>query len=147
MDGDAQFYRDGDFVGQGRLPLVAMGAETDLAFGPLDHLQLHWQDLSRNQGDRGLFSSSTEQTRIIVFGAENTSDRPETLRLIYETPFSEQDDLGIDVDLSRRPDARDIDGLRGVYAWDITLAPSEQAEIEMNVELNWPEDQTLIWTP
>ena len=147
LPGTARFYRDGALIGQDILPLIAVGAQADFAFGPLDHLRLTWIDRSLAEGDRGLFTTTNTLTRDIAFGVENTGDSAETVRLLYATPFAEQDDLDLTLSLTPQPDARDIDDLRGVQAWDLTVAPGQTALIEMQVDFDWPEGQILTWRP
>ena len=147
LPGQALFYRDEDLVGFDRLSLIAAGAEVSRAFGPLDHLRLTWQDLSRDEGSGGVFVTSNEQARVVTFGVENTSQTPETVRVIYATPFAEQEDLDITLSFSRDPDDRNIDDLRGVHAWTFDLTPGAEAHIDMQVALTWPEDHTLTWRP
>ena len=147
LPGLATFYRDGELLGDGFVDLVADGASVDLAFGALDHLLLAWRDLSLDEGEEGVFSRSNTQARSVEFSVENTSDGPEELRLLYALPFAEQEELEVDLDLSLEPDARDVDGARGVAAWDLTLAPGARRTIRMDVEFSWPEGQVLVWTP
>jgi uncharacterized protein (TIGR02231 family) len=147
LPGPARFYRDGALVGSGGLPTIPDGAEMEMAFGALDHLPLVWQDLSRDAGTRGVFVAETEERRRILFGVRNLSDAPETVRLLYALPFSEQEELDVTVSLSVAPDARDADDLRGVAAWSLEVAPGAEARIEMEVEMRWPEDMILDWQP
>lgn len=147
LPGEARFYRDGALVGEDWLPLVADGAEMEMAFGPLDHLQLVWIDRTLAEGDRGIFTSSNTQVRELAFGVENTSDTPETVRVVYATPFSEQEDLELDLALDPSPDALDVDDRRGVHAWDLDVGPGARRLIEMRVELQWPEGMVLGWRP
>lgn len=147
LPGPARFYRDGALIGDDVLPLIAAGARADFAFGPLDHLRLVWIDRSLAEGDRGLFTTTNTQMRDIAFGVENTGDSAEPVRVLYATPFAEQDDLDLTLTLSPSPDARDIDDLRGVQAWDLTVAPGQTALIEMQVDFDWPDGQILTWRP
>ncbi len=147
LPGDARFYRDGALMGDGYLPLIPMGAETEMAFGALDHLQLTWIDRSLAEGDRGLFVSSNTQSREIAFGVENTGPDAETVRIMYATPFAEQDDLELDLTLNPRPSEEDIDDMRGVHAWDVEVAPGEEQIIEMGVDFEFPDGQILDWRP
>jgi uncharacterized protein (TIGR02231 family) len=147
LPGLARFYRDGALIGEDLLPLIADGAEADLAFGPLDHLRLVWIDRSLAEGDRGLFTTTNTQDRRVAFGVENTSGTAETVRLLYAMPFAEQEDLALDLSLDPPPDARDIDDLRGVHAWDLTIAPGETAMVEMQARFDWPEGKVLTWEP
>lgn len=147
LPGDARFYRDGALMGDGYLPLIPMGAEAEMAFGALDHLQLTWIDRSLAEGDRGLFVSSNTQSREIAFGVENTGPEAETVRIMYATPFAEQEDLELDLTLNPRPSEEDIDDMRGVHAWDIEVAPGEEEIIEMGVDFQFPDGQILDWRP
>lgn len=147
LPGDAIFYRDGALLGDGYLPLIPNGAEAEMAFGALDHLQLTWIDRSLAEGDRGLFVSSNTQAREIAFGVENTSGDAESVRILYATPFAEQEDLELDLTLSPRPSEEDIDGARGIHAWDLEVASGEEQIIEMTVEFEFPEGQILDWRP
>ncbi len=147
LPGGARFYRDGALLGEGVLPLIPAGAEAEMAFGALDHLQLTWIDRSLAEGDRGLFVSSNTQARQIAFGVENTGTDAESVRILYATPFAEQEDLELDLTLSPRPSEQDIEGQRGVSAWDMDVAPGEEVLIEMSVEFEFPEGQVLDWQP
>jgi len=147
LRGEAVFYRDGEILGGDILENIADGASADLAFGALDHLLLDWRDLSLDEGEEGVFSRSDTQARSVEFSVENTSDTAEEVRLLYALPFAEQEELEVDLDLSLAPDERDVDGARGVAAWDLTLAPGASRTIRMDVEFSWPEGQVLSWTP
>lgn len=147
LPGEARFFRDGDLIGDGYLEFVARGAEVELPFGPLDQIQLSWADLSRDTGDRGVFASSDTEERRVMVTAENLSGGPVELELLYATPFSEQEDLEVDVTSSLPPTAQAWEDLRGVYAWDLALEAGEEASIAMTFEFSWPDGQVLDWRP
>ena len=147
LPGRASYYRDGALLGEGFVDLLADGDSIVIAFGALDHLLLDWRDLSLDEGEEGVFSRSDTQARSVEFSVENTSDAPEEVRLLYALPFAEQEELEVDLDLSLAPDERDVDGARGVAAWNLTLAPGASRTIRMDVEFSWPEGQVLNWTP
>ena len=126
---------------------IPTGAVDELNFGPLDHIQLTWTDLSRNSGDRGVFVSSNIEDRRVMVTAENLSGEPVDVQLLYATPFSEQEDLEIDVTSSLAPDETAWNDLRGVYAWDLTLEPGVEAEISLQFEFDWPDGMMLNWQP
>ena len=147
LSGMARFYRDGALIGEDWLPLIAAGAEAEVGFGPIDHLRLEWIDRSLAEGDRGIFTTESTQEREIAFGVENTSDEAETVRLLYATPFAEQEDLGLRITMVPEPDARDVDDRRGVHAWMLDVGPGETELIEMRLKFDWPEGQILDWRP
>lgn len=147
LPGDARFYRDGALMGEGFVPLIPAGASAEMAFGALDHLQLIWIDRSLAEGDRGLFVSSNTQARQIAFGVENTGVDGADVRILYATPFVEQEDLDLDLTLSQRPTEQDVDDQRDVQAWTLRVGSGEEQIIEMSVEFEFPDGQILDWQP
>ncbi|WP_439136531.1 DUF4139 domain-containing protein [Roseicyclus sp.] len=147
LPGPARYFRDGALIGEDFLPLIPMGAEAELGFGPLDHLRLIWIDRSLAEGDRGIFATAETQERRIAFGVENTGAQAAQLHLLYATPFAEQEDLSLEVRVSPPPTMREIDDLRGVHAWEVSVGPGETALVEMELSFSWPEGQALTWQP
>lgn len=147
LQGKAVFYRDGSLVGQRFIPLTPQGAEITWGFGPVDHLQVEWANLERSEGDSGFISRSNDQSERLRFTVSNLSDSEETVRALYATPFSEQEDLEVDVKLTPKPDVRDIDDLRGVHQWNMDVSAGASQSVEIAVDLSWPEDQRLNWRP
>ena len=147
IPGDMAVYRDAAFLSDLYLDTVPPGGEIELPFGSVDHLQLFWRDLSRNEGDEGFFNRSNVQRQVVEFGVTNVSDQPEDVRILYAVPYSEQDDLELDLTLSIAPSEENLDGRRGIHAWDLTVAPGETRTIRMEAEMSWPEGYDLYWRP
>ena len=147
IPGDMAVYRDAAFLSDLYLGTIPPGGEVELPFGSVDHLQLFWRDLSRNEGDEGFFNRSNTQRQVVEFGVTNVSDQPEDLRILYAVPYSEQDDLELDLTLSVAPSVENLDGRRGIHAWDLTVAPGETRTIRMEAEMSWPEGYDLYWRP
>ncbi len=147
LPGQAVFIRDGALMGEGYLPLIAGGADVEMGFGPLDHLQLRWIDRALAEGDRGVFTTSTTQARALAFGVTNTGTEAEEVRILYATPYAEQEDLELDLTLSPRPTEEDVEDQRGVHAWELSVPVGEEVLIEMQAAFEFPEGQTLDWRP
>ncbi len=147
LPGGARYFRDGALIADGAIGLVPSGAKTEFGFGPLDHLQLEWQNLSLDEGDRGFIRQSNTQSNRIAFSVENLSSAAEPVRVLYATPFAEQENLTVDVQLSPQADTQDWDDRRGVVAWEIELEPGEARDFEVTVDLRWPEGKVLDWRP
>lgn len=147
IPGEISVYRDGAFLSEDYLDTIPPGGEVELPFGAVEHLQLFWRDLSRNEAGDGLFSRSNRQVQVVEFGVTNISDNEEEVRILYAVPFSEQEDLELDLSLSVPPSEQDVDGRRGIHAWDVTVGPSETRTIRMEAEMSWPEGYDLYWRP
>ena len=145
--GEARHWRDGALVGRGWLPGWAEGAERDLPFGPVETVRLDHVVEDDLQGEGGPIGRSSERTVRVRFGVENTGPEPREVTALYALPVSEQEALEVDVTTTPPPDARGVDGARGVAAWEMTLAPGERREVALAFRFDWPEDRTLIWQP
>ncbi|TBX20516.1 mucoidy inhibitor MuiA family protein [Nioella sediminis] len=147
IPGDMAVYRDAAFLSDLYLDTVPPGGELELPFGSVDHLQLFWRDLSRNEGDEGFFNRSNVQRQVVEFGVTNVSDQPEDVRILYAVPYTEQEDLELDLTLSIAPSVENLDGRRGIHAWDLTVGAGETRTIRMEADMSWPEGYDLYWRP
>ena len=77
----------------------------------------------------------------------NTGAEPADVTALHALPFSEQQDVDVDVTTRPAPDVRDWEDRRGVAAWDLTLAPGETRRVEIDVAIDWPEGERLLWRP
>ncbi|MBS8228003.1 DUF4139 domain-containing protein [Vannielia litorea] len=147
LPGQASVYRDGVFIGRNAVPLIPAGAEEELSFGPLESLRLEWTLLNNDTGDKGIVSRSNTREQAMEFTVENLSDEQVELTAIYALPFSEQEDLELDVRARPAPTREDYEKRRGVGEWDMELAPGEKKLVRIDVTLDWPSGPELIWRP
>ncbi|WP_281826583.1 DUF4139 domain-containing protein [Jannaschia rubra] len=147
LSGPMQTFRDGALVGETMLPQVPAGDEAELSFGPQEHLRLEYRRLDNTTGDRGIFVTSGTRQQDLVFRVRNLSDAPEMVETIFALPFSEQQDLEITLDAAPEPDRRDLDEKRGVAQWTLDVAAGEEAEVRLDIRMEWPERQQLQWYP
>ena len=58
-------------------------------------------------------------------------------------PFSEQENLQITYTANPAATETDVDGQRGVLAWEFDLGPGETHEINLTHTIRWPEGMVL----
>ena len=97
----------------------------------------------RSGGETGVFATANELTESAVITVENTGDQAWPIRLLDQVPYSEQDDLDIEVTASPEPTETDVDGQRGILAWDFELAAGAKKTITLEHRLGWPEGMEL----
>ena len=123
--------------------MIAPGAETDIAFGALDTLRIKREMPVRAEGETGVFSTSTERVETAVITLENTGDEAWPVRLLDQVPYSEQDELEVEVTATPAPTETDVDGQRGILAWELDLPAGGKETITLEHSLSWPEGQVL----
>lgn len=147
LAGQATLLREGERVGETFLPLLPAGDETDIAFGPVEHLRLEYRALENETGEAGLILTSGTRRQDLVYRIRNLSDAPETVETLIALPFSEQEALRVDVTAEPAPDLRDVDDRRGVSQWNLVVPPRGEVGIGISVSMRWPEGQLLVWEP
>ncbi len=147
LPGQANILRDGHLVGREWIDMIPAGAETELGFGPIDGIRLETIFERNEEGDSGLISKSNTREQLITFTVENLTGEAQEVRAFFPITYSEQEDLKVRVTATPTPSETDIERMRGVSAWDMSLAPGETAEVSINVQMSWPEGQELAWYP
>lgn len=143
LPGEALLFREGVLVGGLSLDLIAPGAETEVAFGALETIRVSRDMPVRDSGQSGFLSTSNEASEEAVLKVENLGAESWPVRLVDQVPYSEQEDLEIEVEASPAPSQADVDGQRGILEWDFDLGKGEKKEISLGYRMRWPEGMML----
>ena len=143
LPGEALLFREGVLVGTTWLDVLAPGVETDIAFGAIETLRLKREMPKRAEGETGVFTTLNEMTESVVITVENTGTEAWPVRLLDQAPYSEQDTLEIEVTATPSPDETDVDGQRGILAWEFDLQAGAKQTITLDHSLSWPEGMEL----
>jgi uncharacterized protein (TIGR02231 family) len=143
LPGDAMLYREGVLVGSTFLDVIAPGVETDVGFGAIETLRIKREMPKSAEGQTGVFTTSNQRTESAVITVENTGPDAWEVRLLDQVPYSEQDDLTLEVSADPRPSETDVDGNRGILAWEFDLAAGAKQVISLSYTLGWPEGMEL----
>jgi uncharacterized protein (TIGR02231 family) len=143
LPGEAMLFREGVLVGSTWLDVIAPGVETDVGFGALETLRVEREMPKRAEGETGVFTSANQRSESAVITVENTGDEAWPVRVIDQVPYSEQDDLEIEVSASPEPTETDVEGQRGILAWEFDLAAGGKETITLEHSLTWPEGMVL----
>ncbi|MGI9403510.1 MAG: mucoidy inhibitor MuiA family protein, partial [Hyphomicrobium sp.] len=75
LPGTVLLFRDGAFVGTGKLPVLAPGEEHELGFGADDQVRVRHAILKQTSGETGLISSSRTDNRNFRITVKNQHER------------------------------------------------------------------------
>ncbi len=143
LPGPAVLMRDGAFVGEVSLGVVAAGAEASLGFGAIEGLRLKRVVPARAEGDRGVFTKSNQIEQTAVLSVENLTAEEWAVRMMDVIPHSEQEELVISYSATPPVTEENVDDKRGVLAWDITVPAGEAREVTVVTRESWPEGKEL----
>lgn len=143
LPGRASLFRDGAYIGTSQMPMLASGQDTDIAFGSIDGITTDRIILERETGQAGVLTTSNDRIEKYRLEVENVTGREWDIVLIDRMPYSEEEALEIDTSFSTRPTTVDMDGKRGVLAWEFPLAAGKDTTIEFSYTLGWPSGKEL----
>ncbi len=143
LPGTAFLLRDGTLVGSIDFEKVAPGAKAEVPFGPIEGLRLSRNMPLREEGDRGIISTTNQVEEKAIMTVENLTDEVWPVRVLDQVPYSEQEDLEITYSADPEPAEVDVDGRLGVLAWTFDLAPGETREVRLDHLIRWPDGFVL----
>ena len=145
LPGQVSLFRDGTFVGNGRLPLLAPGEEHELGFGVDDSVRVRHSIAEEKRAETGIITSSKTDTRNYRITVKNLHPRPIPVTVIDQIPVSQNADIKIELLGKTPPTKRDIDDKRGVLAWEMNLQPDEEKVVDFGYRVTWPAAKRIIF--
>jgi uncharacterized protein (TIGR02231 family) len=145
LPGRVALFRDAVFVGNGWLPLLAPGEEHELGFGVDDAVRVRHTLVEEKRSQSGLFSSSKNDARSYRITVKNLHERAVQLSVLDQIPVSQHNDIAVELTGKTAPSKRDVDGKRGVLAWEIKLEPAEERTIEFGYRASWPSAKKITY--
>jgi uncharacterized protein (TIGR02231 family) len=144
LAGPVSLFRDGVFVGTGRLPQLAPGEDHELGFGADDRVKIKRAVLEDKKGETGTFTTSKVEVRNFKITAKNHHARPVQISILDQVPVSAQQDIKVEVVMAGPPPTRkDVSDVRGTLVWDMTVAPDEEKQIGFGYKVTSPNDKRI----
>lgn len=149
LPGKVAIYRDGVFVGRGKLSGSAKDDIVRLGFGADDKVKVERAVLKRNEGSAGLLvTTSKTDERAFKTTVRNGHDFPIHVAIEDQLPVSENDEIVVEMlPATTPPTAKDIRDKRGVLEWSFDAKPGEVKDINFAWRVRWPKDKSMVIAP
>ncbi|WGR95277.1 mucoidy inhibitor MuiA family protein [Bradyrhizobium sp. ISRA435] len=149
LPGRVSIYRDGIFVGHGRMAATAKDEIVRLGFGADDKVKIERTVVKRNEGSAGLIvTTSKTDERAFKTTVRNGHDFPIKVAVLDQLPVSETDDIVVDMLPSSTPaTTTNLRDKRGVLEWAFEAKPGEIKDINFAWRLRWPKDKGVVMVP
>lgn len=149
LPGRVAVYRDGMFVGHGKMAAASKDETVRLGFGVDDKVRIERSMVRRNEGSSGLIvTTSKTDERAFKTNVRNGHEFPVRISVEDRLPVSENQDIQVEMLPSTTPptatDARDK---RGVLEWAFEAKPGEVRDILFAWRVSWPKDRSVIMEP
>jgi uncharacterized protein (TIGR02231 family) len=145
LPGPISLFRDGTYVGTGQLPLLSPAQEHEIGFGADDSVRVRYATIEDKRGESGLISSSQTDTRSFRTTVKNLHERAIAISVLDHMPVSKQQDIKVELTGKTPPTRRDVDDKRGVLAWEATLQPDEERQIDFGFRISWPAGKRVTY--
>lgn len=149
LPGKVAIYRDGTFVGRGKITAFAKDDIVRLGFGADDKVRIERAVLKRNEGSAGLLvTTSKTDERSFKTTIRNGHDFPIKVAIEDQLPVSENEDIVVEMlPSSTQPTASNIRDRRGVLEWSFDARPGEVKDINFAWRIRWPKDKSMVIVP
>jgi uncharacterized protein (TIGR02231 family) len=145
LPGQISLFRDGTFVGAGRLPVLSPGEEHELGFGIDDLVRVKHAIGEEKRGETGLISTQKTDSRHYRISIKNMHERAIGLTVFDQVPVSKNQDIKVELIGKNAPTRQNVDDKRGVLAWDSKLEPDQEQVIEFGYRVTWPGAKQIIY--
>ncbi|WFU82907.1 mucoidy inhibitor MuiA family protein [Bradyrhizobium sp. CIAT3101] len=149
LPGKVAIYRDGVFVGRGKLSASAKDDIVRLGFGADDKIKIERAVLKRNEGSAGLIvTTSKTDERAFKTTVRNGHDFPIHVAIEDQLPVSENEEIVVEMlPATTPPTAKDLRDKRGVLEWSFDAKPGEVKDINFAWRVRWPKDKNMVIVP
>ncbi|OKO80319.1 mucoidy inhibitor MuiA family protein [Bradyrhizobium sp. AS23.2] len=149
LPGKVAIYRDGVFVGRGKIAASAKDDIVRLGFGADDKIKIERAVLKRNEGSAGLLvTTSKTDERAFKTTFRNGHDFPIKVAIEDQLPVSENEDIVVEMlTSSTPPTASNIRDRRGVLEWTFDAKPGDVRDINFAWRIRWPKDKSMVIVP
>lgn len=144
LPGTVSLFRDGTFVGTGRLPVLSPGEEHELGFGIDDLVRVRHAISAETRGETGLISTSRTDSRNYLITVKSMHERAIDFAVFDQVPVSANQDIKVDLS-GKAPTRENVDDRRGVVVWEGKLEPDQEQTIEFGYRVSWPSAKSVIY--
>lgn len=149
LPGRVAIYRDGMFVGRGKMTAASKDETVRLGFGADDKVKIERAVIKRNEGSAGLIvTTSKTDERSFKTSVRNGHDFPIRVAIEDQLPVSENEEIQVELLPSATPPTTtNVRDKRGVLEWAFEAKPGEARDIAFGWRVRWPKDKGVIMTP
>lgn len=144
LPGAVSLFRDGTFVGSGRLPILSPGEEHELGFGIDDLVRVRHTISEETRGETGLISTSRTDNRNFIISVKSMHERPVALVVFDQVPVSANQDIKVEL-TGKTPTKQNVDDKRGIVVWESKLEPDQEQTIAFGYRVSWPSAKGVVY--
>ncbi|MES2200771.1 MAG: DUF4139 domain-containing protein [candidate division FCPU426 bacterium] len=140
LPGQAQLFREGEYVGKVRLAQVAPGEKFKMGFGKDDQVKVVRKPLQDKSGLGFISAQRRMQWQTTI---ENFHSSARKIEVREQLPRSRQKEIEVGtLEISPKPQKEDPDK-PGLMVWVLDLEPKKEAKIRFGYKVSFPEGRSV----
>jgi uncharacterized protein (TIGR02231 family) len=149
LPGRVAIYRDGAFVGRGRMDAANKDEMVHLGFGADDKVKIERTVVKRSEGSAGLIvTTSKTDERSFKTSVRNGHDFPIRVAIQDQLPVSENEEIQVEMlPATTPPTTSNVNDKRGVVEWAFEAKPGEVKDVTFAWRVRWPKDKGVVVIP
>jgi len=136
-------YRDGAFVGRGRLAGWAPGEERRLSFGTDPRVEVRFEPLVDQAGERGWITSESTRARRYRLKITNHHQRSLAVTALFRIPVPRNEAITVERHFSEPPSSENVDDKQGAHAWRTQLGAGSSIVWTLGYTVSYSEGRRL----
>ncbi|MDQ8726815.1 mucoidy inhibitor MuiA family protein [Bradyrhizobium sp. LHD-71] len=146
LPGQVGLYRDGIFVGRGKMVLTQKDETVRLGFGADEQVKVARAVVRKNDGTAGLITASKTDEREFKIVVRNAHVWPMKVTIEEQLPVAENSEIQVEMlPSSTQPTHRDVRDQRGVMAWTLDMPAGETREVKFGWRVRWPSEKSVVF--
>jgi uncharacterized protein (TIGR02231 family) len=138
---------ENEFVGKSSIDAISPGQDFDLYLGVDENVKVKREQLERKVDDTMLGGIQSPNRKTIFkykLSVENFTAKSIAFKLFESMPVSSNDRIKVKIaDVSLQPTAKDWKDRKGVWLWELKLAPKAKQEIYYTFIVEHPRDMNI----
>lgn len=145
LPGALLLFRDGAFIGNGRLDMLRPDEKVRLSFGVDDKVRVQRTLLAGETSQQGIVNKDRRTERRFRTVVENLHRQAVRISVFDNLPVSRNENIRVEL-LTNATTAgftRNVDDRAGVLAWEATWQPGEKKSIDFGYAVTVPSDRSV----
>lgn len=144
LPGPMAVFRDGAFIGNGRLGLLRGGEDFKLSFGVDDRVRVTYRLAGGQRSSEGILTKDRRIERRYEIEVANLHKRAMRIEVQDQLPVARDERIEVELlKATTEPTAKDLDDKTGVLAWAYDYKPGEIREITFGYAVAFPETASV----
>ncbi len=145
LAGRANLFRDGTYVGEGRLPERASGQDLKLGFGVDERVRVRFDVQQDQSSEAGIISSERTEEKRWTITLKNLHKRQMAVTVVDRIPVARDEKIKVVPASSIPPNIRDLEKKRGVLAWQFDMKADTEQTLEVGYRVTWPSGENVVY--